>query len=67
MLVWTANHAGTIEKLCLGLITSRIAGIGGMRVGRRIERVCREVVEGKSQTVAYLLFVRESRGIQFGQ
>ena len=42
LLVWIINYAGTVEELCLSPITSRIVGIGGMRVGRRIEGVCRE-------------------------
>lgn len=31
-LVWIINDTVTIEELCLSAITSRIVGIGGVRV-----------------------------------
>ena len=36
------DYATTIEELCLRPITSRIVGIGGVRVGGGVEGVCGE-------------------------
>jgi len=42
LVVWIVNYAGTVEELCLSTITSGIVGIRGVRVGGRVEGVCRK-------------------------
>ena len=42
LVVLIIDYAGTVEQLSLGSITSRIVLIGGVRVGRGVEGVCRK-------------------------